>query len=1259
MDCVKFKVNGVEYSVGPEVCSTTSLLEYLRRHVELRGTKYMCLEGGCGACIVSAIKGPGQLHQAVNSCLVSITSCQGWDITTIEKVGNRLKGYHPLQTTLANYNGTQCGYCTPGWVMSMYSLLKSECNLPMLEVERSLSSNLCRCTGYRPILEAFKKFSCDASEKIEISDIEDLCDKTKNVCSRRQCKDYDWCFVSNEDLEYNIFYIELKDGRQWFRVTSVADILKVLRTKGIDSYMLVAGNTGKGAYPIIEYPRILIDISGVSEIKGYIFDQNLIIGAGTTLSEFIEILKESTNKDFFEYLKILNEHLQLVAHVAVRNLGTIAGNLMLKHHHREFTSDIFLLLESIGAQLTIISLDGVKKIVAMQSFLVEDMRGKVILNVIMPPFNKENKLVTYKVAARSRNAHAIVNAAFFYKINDDNRVSDCRIVYGGLSPNFNRAMQTEKYLIGKVLFDNATLQGALKVLSNELIVIELPPEPSIKYRTKLALGLFYKGLLSLCPENILNSRFRSGAIKLPETRPLSRASQSFTTDPSVWPVNQPLPKAEALLQCAGEAKYAEDIPKLPNEVFAAFVLSTVALGTIASIDATEALRQEGVLAFYTAKDIPGLNSFTSPDVTDLTAKEEILCSGEVRYYNQPIGIIVADTDYLANRATLMVKVTYTNVRKPEIDIRVNKSNPQKVKLYSSIAATSRGNDTVKIIKGSRTINGQYHFCFETMMCVSLPTEDGLKMYPTSQYIDVNMVLTARSLNIEESRVDVEVRRLGGSFGAKISRQNMVSTACTLVTYKLNRPCRFILPLRSQTRALGKRLPSSTNYEIGVNKNGVVQYLNCDIYDDNGYIVDEPLIQKTVEQYFNCYNKEMWNFRCFDVITDTHSNSWFRSPGSLEAITGAEEMMERISYELGIDPLRVRMNNLDRSRYSDLDEMVNTLIKDSNYAERRMGVNKFNVENRWKKRGLRFTIMKWSVSVPFFLNVTISIFHGDGSVAINHGGIELGQGINTKAIQVCAYFLNIPLNKIHVKPTTSMLNPNNSRTATSLTSQNVQIGVQRCCEELLKRLKPIRDNMNNPTWEQLIAKAFEDGINLQANAYIGSNDKNDFNVYGVTLAEVEVDTLTGQFQILRVDLLEDVGRSINPVLDIGQVEGAFIMGVGYFTSEELVYDHNTGELLTDRTWNYFVPGGTDIPQDFRIYFRKNSYTNDAILGSKVTSEPAICMGVVIPLALREAISSSRLESGIPSNIWFNIDGPYTVEKICLACETKLEDFKFYL
>ncbi|XP_045452021.1 LOW QUALITY PROTEIN: xanthine dehydrogenase-like [Melitaea cinxia] len=1185
MDRIKFHVNGIQQSVGSEVSSTTSLLDYLRNTLELRGTKYMCLEAGCGACIVSATKAHGEVPQGVNSCMVSVTSCQDWDITTIEKVGNRLEGYHPVQKTLAENNGTQCGYCSPGWVMAMYSLLKSK-KMTMLEIEQSFGSNICRCTGYRPILQAFKKYATDATNPQELPDIEDLkiCDKTGEICEKQKCEHSDWCLVSKNEVHNEVKCITLCDNKLWYRVHTLADIFNIWHTRGVESYMLVAGNTGKGAFPVLEYPKVLIDISGVPELKGFIIDQNLIIGGGNTLTEVMSIFTAMSTYDSFDYLNVLNDHLKLVAHIPVRN--------------------------------------------------------------IMP---------------RSQNAHAIVNAGFNYKINEEGVVVTSTIVYGGLSPVFTRAWKTETYLNGKHLFENETLQGALKVLNKELVVTEELPEPPVEYRRQMALSLFYKGLLSLCPRDKLNRRYQSGAVKIHETRPVSDGKQIFTTNPTTWPVNKPFPKLDALIQCAGEAKYTEDLPSLPGEVFAAFVLSTVGRGTIDSIDPSVALKEPGVIAFYSASDIPGTNTYTPPVGIFYVVDEELLCNGDVKYYNQPIGIIVAESQKLAEKAAALVKVKYSNVRTPEIDIRNTIKDSTKVTLLKAFEATKIGTDVSKIIKGENTIYGQYNFCVETLVCVTQPTEQGLLVYAASQYIDLVHRTVSKLLNIDQSRIDVFVRRIGGGYGYKISRASQICGACSLVAFKLNRPCRFIQSLNHNMRAIGKRTPSASNFEIGVDRNGKIQYLNHSLYNDNGYVINEPLMMFGVELYSNVYNNEAWNHKSFNTVTDTPSNTWVRSPGTLEHIAMAESLMERIAYEMNLDPLEVRLTNLDLAKHGSVKEMLDTLIAESQYTERKAAVEKFNTDNRWKKRGLRFSFLRWDpVGSMYFLfyDITLSVYRDDGTVAITHGGIEMGQGINTKAIQICAYFLKIPVEKIQIKPNDTMNTPNTYPSGASITTQNVGIGVRKCCEELLRRLEPVRSQMVNPTWEQLTKKAFEMDIDLQVHSFVNTADVQMYNIYGVTLAEVEIDVLTGEWEIIRVDLIEDVGQSVNPELDVGQVEGAFIMGVGYWTTERLVYERSTGELRTNRTWDYWVPQARDIPQDFRIYFRKLSYSTEVILGAKASGEPATCMGIVVAFAMRAAIAAARSESGFPSTEWFQIDGPYTVDKIAFYCKNKLEDFKFY-
>ncbi|XP_073945872.1 xanthine dehydrogenase-like isoform X2 [Choristoneura fumiferana] len=1258
MDRVNFRVNGKPCSVGREVSSDVTLLDYLRVGSELRGSKYMCREGGCGACVVAAARA-GDAPVAVNSCLVSVTSCEGWEVSTIEGVGSRHAGYHPLQKTLAKHNGTQCGYCSPGWVMAMYSLLQSKKKLTMLEIEQSFGSNICRCTGYRPILEAFKTFASDAPEPHDLLDIEDLniCKKNGKICLTSTCSESDWCLVEADDIPQNK-EIELKDGRSWFRVLSVKEIFEVLGKNGDDSYMFVAGNTAKGAYPISEYPRVLIDISSVNELKGYHLDQNLVIGAALTLTETMDIFEHlSVTEADFWYLEKLRQHLLKVAHIPVRNIGTIGGNLMTKHQHFNFQSDVFLLLETVGACLTILDSSGSRKIFTPEAFLKLNMKGKIIFNILLPPLGQDYKFVSFKIMPRAQNAHAIVNAGYLYKLCSlQTTVLEARIVYGGLSAHFVHAENTEKFLIRKKLFTNETLQAALKVLEQELVVTENLPEPSVKYRKNLALNLFYKGLLSLCPGSLVGARYGSGGVTLSSTRPVSNARQIFTTNPTLYPINQPVPKAEALIQCAGEASYTEDLPRLPCEVYGAFVLATAPLGDIHSIDASDALQQPGVIDFYSAKDIPGVNSFI-PRIDGYSfADEEVFCEGPVRYNGQVIGVIVAETRRIAENAAKRVLVKYSNIKKPVIDIKKAKKDANRTKMAGEKSGGSKGTEIYKIVKGDETIYQQTHFCMETLMCVTKPTEEGLEAYCATQWLDNTQAAISRVLKMPENKIDVHVRRLGGAYGLKLTRINQVAAACALVTHKLNRPCRIILPLATQSKSVGKRLPCSTEYEVAIDTKGVVQYCNEDMYMDNGYIVGDNATGGSLTMYNNCYDKARWNFKAYNVTTDTASNTHCRAPGTLEAITAAEFIMERVAYELALDPLEVRLRNLDPA-YTELREMVERVKNDAQYADRRAAVDKYNAQNRWKKRGLRFSLLRWTPFGSQNIDVNLSVYHDDGTVAITHGAVEMGQGLNTKAIQIAAHVLNIPMEKIEIKGSNTINTPNGPPTGGSLTSNNVGLGVVRACEQLLSRMAPIRASMVDATWEEQVQAAYNANVDLQAHGFVSLADKQKTDVFGVTLAEVEVDVLTGEWELVRVDLLEDAGLSVSPQIDVGQVEGAFIMGLGYWTCEQLVFDPETGELLTDRTWNYHVPQARDIPQDFRVYFRNKSYSEPQYFGAKVIGEPPTCMSVAVPFAMREAIVAARLDAGLPANQWFQIDGPYTREAVQLHTATQYNDFMF--
>ncbi|KAG5870802.1 hypothetical protein JTB14_005352 [Gonioctena quinquepunctata] len=340
-----------------KLAPTTTLNTYLREHLHLTGTKRLCLEGGCGSCIVTVTRKNliTQAYEvlAVNSCLVSIFSCYGWEIQTIEGIGNSEKP-HPLQSVITKFNGSQCGYCTPGMIMNMYSLTQAGELLTEKIVENSFGGNLCRCTGYRSILEAFK-----STVDLDYPDIEDISKCSKTECC--QC-----CSGSNSPVCYK------PDEKCWIRVFKYIDLLEILKCFKNENrkYMLVAGNTAKGVYKSDPEPCVYVDIQNIPYLVEYKLKENeLIMGGNISLSAAMKIFNEIAEENTgFAYLKKMSEHIDLIANVPVRNIGTLAGNLMIKHKHNDFPSDIFLILETIGATLKIVDCRDEKVIVTPAEF---------------------------------------------------------------------------------------------------------------------------------------------------------------------------------------------------------------------------------------------------------------------------------------------------------------------------------------------------------------------------------------------------------------------------------------------------------------------------------------------------------------------------------------------------------------------------------------------------------------------------------------------------------------------------------------------------------------------------------------------------------------------------------------------------------------------------------------------------------------------------------------------------------------------------
>ncbi|XP_051862470.1 uncharacterized protein LOC117575900 [Drosophila albomicans] len=1259
---IRFNVNGFPYEVQPaDYAVDITLNTFLREHLHLTATKYMCLEGGCGSCVCviqrrHPVTGELKTH-AVNSCLMLLNTCNDVDIITDEGLGNKSSGYHPIQKRLAKLNGTQCGYCSPGFVMNMYGLLEGKGGVvTMSEVEDAFGGNICRCTGYRPILDAMKSFAVDSTIEVpaECVDIEDsfelLCPRT-GQCSSGSC--------SRKMLP-------CQDNCQWYWPKSLTELFASLdQVPAGEEYILVGGNTAHGVYRRPKSIRHYIDINEVPELKQHsIESDHLLLGANMSLTDAMQLFQQATSRAGFEYCAQLWQHFNLIANVPVRNNGTLAGNISIKKQHPEFPSDVFITFESLDAQVLVHDNAHTQRVMTLLDYLQDRTPKLVIGAFILRAYPKDKYLFnSYKILPRAQNVHAYVNAGFLIEWQNIQRriVGSARICFGNIHPGFVHAQNVEQFLVGRDLYDNGTVVQAFEQLLTILQPVEMPPEASPEYRQKLACSLFYKFLLGSAPKELVRERLRSGGQLL--ERPLSSGKQSFETIPKKYPVGQVVQKLEGLIQCSGEAKYMNDLMTTSNAVYCAFVTAKRVGATIEGIDTKAAFQCNGVVAFFTLKDIPGDNNFYNSNLLAVEP-EEIFVNGRVKYYDQPLGVIAATTHDVAVYAASLVQVTYAN---------------DQVKIYTSINAVlaSKKQDRMFTItkkveevqkpmpeagdiigRGIIELESQYHFTIEPQTTIVVPVEEGIQVWCATQWMDVTQTSIARMLKIESNAVQLHVRRVGGAYGAKVTRCNHAACASALVAYKLNRPARFVQTIESMMETLGKRWACRSDYEFQARPNGTIRRLTNNYYEDAGCTLNENVVDFLTQPALpNVYNLNNTNFTAKGtaIRTDAASSTWCRAPGSAEGIAMTEIALEHIAFTCKIDPADARLVNLRPG--NKMIQLLPRFLASTEYRKRRSEINLFNAQNRWRKRGLGLSLMEFplNVSIALAYPTTVAIYHADGSVVITHGGIEIGQGINTKVAQVAAFVLGIPLERVRIETSNTITGANSFLTANSMASELVGIAVRKACNTLNERLDPVKRRLGpNARWEEIVEAAFTQSISLIASEIYKMGDQQNYSIFGLSLIELELDILTGNHLIRRVDILEDAGESLSPSIDIGQVEGAFVMGLGYYLTELLLYDRQTGRILTNRSWNYHPPGAKDIPIDFRIELLQKNPNPVGFLRSKATGEPAFCLAVGVLFAMQHAIQSAREDAGLPRE-WVRLGAPTTPETVVLSAGSDVRQF----
>ncbi|XP_043217578.1 indole-3-acetaldehyde oxidase-like isoform X1 [Amphibalanus amphitrite] len=1248
-----------------DVSATTSLADYLRFTRRLPGTKTMCREGGCGACVVSVrVPDPttGVMKtKAVNSCLVPLHVCQDWQVKTVEAIGDRKNGYHPIQVRLAQLNGTQCGYCSPGMVMSMYSLLESRDTLTKEDVEQAMDGNLCRCTGYRPILDAFKTFGADADQKTK--------DMVKDIEEAAGCKSQSGGACGGGGGGGRCAgcprALPMSSGEaQWALPESLAKLYAAMAAvpRG-RTLRLVTGNTGSGVYkhdgPFDSYISTLKvpELHAVSKTA-----EAATFGGAVTLSRLIEELQLLAPTAGFAHCRQMASHLLLVANTPVRNMGSWAGNLMIKHAHREFPSDVFLLLTAARAKIVVADAQGAAEEMDVETLFKIDMNRKVIVSLKLPALDDNYIFKTYKVTPRAVSAHAYVNAAFLLPVNKDTMTITEKptLLFGGISKTFVHASATEEFLTGKSLLDAATVSGALAALQAEVVPDADPELSATEYRASLTTSLLYKVILYTLGDR-LPEHLRSGGEDI--TRPPVVGSQKFDTDKDLWPVNQPVPKLEAQAQTAGEAEYINDQEALSDELHGAFVISTVAKAKLKGVDASAALALDGVRGFFSAKDVDGTNNIKGDK-----NPEELFVSDKVKYCGQPIGV-VADSPEIARRAAALVTVQYEDVQRPILTIKEAIADGQEIKpdtmMHLEINTGENVDEAIaaapRQLSGEFQIGGQYHFYMETQTVRAVPREDDqLDLFSATQDIRDTHHTVAKVLKMPAHKINVSVRRLGGAYGGKLAYPTTVAAGAALAAVKLNRPVRIVLDVEANMEMFGGRLPYLVEYKAGVDETGKVQGLKMRYLCDAGFASSATTTFSAVSMAQNVYQATNWTVVPGHVNTDLAANTWCRSPGTTQGVAGIENVMQRIAHELKLDPWEVRKANFfkpdtkfalsasDEADHAVFTQMIDEMFTEGQIQQRKADIAAFNQANRWKKRALSLVPLRYPVHLWAKYPALVSIYDLDGTVAVSVGGIEMGQGLNTKVAQVCAHELGVSLDMVSVKPSDNLISPNASPTGGSIGSEMSCMAVRDACQELKLRLKPFQGE--DKAWIQVVTSASGAGVNLSAHS-ASRRRPETYNVFGLTAVELELDVLTGENCVRRVDLYEDAGQSLSPWVDIGQAEGAFVMGLGLFMTERHRFHPDTGKRLTNRTWNYYVPTLKDIPRDFRVKFLKNNKNDIGVFNSKATGEPPLCMTSACLFALREAVASARNDAGDAA--WFDFDAPGTVERAQMACGTSLD------
>ncbi len=743
---------------------------------------------------------------------------------------------------------------------------------------------------------------------------------------------------------------------------------------------------------------------------------------------------------------------------------------------------------------------------------------------------------------------------------------------------------------------------------------------------------------------------------------------------------------------AGNADYIDDIPHPANLLHCYFGTSDIAHGRISKMDLSAVEQYPGVVRVMTAADIPGSNQISPVHMND----EPVLADKLVQFAGQPLFAVLAQSRSAARQAAQLAKVEYLEL--PAIlDIETALAeqsfviDPQSLQRGDSQAALS---SAPYRLQGKVSTGGQDHFYLEGQVSMAIPGEDGdMLVLTSSQHPSEVQQLVAESLGKPNNAVTVEVRRMGGAFGGKETQAAQWAILATLMADTTGRPVKIRLDRDDDMRSTGKRHDFLIQYDVGYDADGrilgveFIHALRCGISADlSGPIADRAMFHSDNAYYLP--NISIKSYRC---KTNTVSNTAFRGFGGPQGMVGIERVMDVVAHQLGLDPLAVRTINLYgkdernitpyRMTIKDnvIEDLITDLVESSDYQARREEIAAFNHNSPVIRKGIALTPAKFGISfTTTFLNQAGALVHvyKDGSVHLNHGGTEMGQGLMIKIAQIVAEEFQIDLEKVKVTATNTGKVPNTSATAASAGTDMNGMAARTAARKIKKRLikfaskkfavdksdirfvnNHIEAGEHQISFSALAEQAWLGRISLSATGFYRTPKINYdpqtlsgrpflYFAYGAAVSEVEIDCLTGEHRIIRADILYDAGRSLNPAIDIGQIEGGYIQGAGWLTTEEICWDAK-GHLRTHAPSTYKIPTCGDIPETFNVkIWDKGRNREKTIHRSKAVGEPPLMLAISVHSAINQAIADKLGSKHLPS-----LNTPATPEAVLNCLHTQ--------